>query len=106
VEAWTQPELADCAWYGAACWCEAGMGFLGACAVSEHFCVYVSGERVALCRIFAVEADREGDVLAMQKQMGGTGVTVRYDPENPDISILEDRQISGRRLTQNPHWLP
>jgi len=42
----------------------------------------------------------------MQKQMSGTGVTVRYDPENPDISILEDRQILGRRVTQSPHWLP
>jgi len=53
VEAGTQPELADCSWHGAACWREAGMGFLGAGAVSEHFCVCVSGERVALlCRMF------------------------------------------------------
>jgi hypothetical protein len=44
---------------------------------------------------FAVEADREGDALPMQKQMTGTGVTVRYDPENPDVSILEDRRILG-----------
>jgi hypothetical protein len=51
-------------------------------------------------------ADREEDALAMQKQMTGTGVTVRYDPGNPDVSILEDRRILGRRLTQNPHWLP
>jgi hypothetical protein len=42
-----------------------------------------------------VEADREGDALPMQKQMTGTGVTVRYDPENPDVSILEDRRILG-----------
>jgi hypothetical protein len=33
-------------------------------------------------------------------------VTVRYDPENPDVSILEERWILGRRLMQNPHWLP
>ncbi len=53
MEAWTQPGLAGCGWYGAACWGEAGMGFLGAGAVSEHFCVCVSGERVALlCRMF------------------------------------------------------
>jgi len=55
---------------------------------------------------FAVEADRESDALAMQKEMAGTGVTVRYSPENPDTSILEDRRICGRRITQNPHWLP
>jgi len=55
---------------------------------------------------FAVEADREEDALAMQKEMSGMAVTVRYDPENPDISILEDREICGRRITQNPHWVP
>ena len=55
---------------------------------------------------FAVEADREEDARAMQKQMTGTGITVRYDPEIPDVSIWEDRRILGRRLTQNPHWLP
>jgi len=41
----------------------------------------------------------------MQEEMRGMGVTVRYDPENPDISILEDRRILERRITQNPHWL-
>jgi len=54
---------------------------------------------------FAVEAGREGDALDIQKEMRGMGVTVRYDPGNPDISILEDRRICGRRITQNPHWL-
>jgi hypothetical protein len=53
-----------------------------------------------------VEADREEDALAMQKEMSGMAVTVRYDPENPDVSILEDREICGRRITQNPHWVP
>jgi len=54
----------------------------------------------------AVEAGREGDALAMQKEMAGMGVTVRYDPENPYVSIVEERRILGRRFTQNPHWLP
>jgi hypothetical protein len=34
------------------------------------------------------------------------GVTVRYDAEKPDVSILEERRILGRRITQNAHWLP
>jgi hypothetical protein len=56
--------------------------------------------------LMAVEAGREGDALAMQKEMAGMGVTVRYDPENPYVSIVEERRILGRRFTQNPHWLP
>ena len=55
---------------------------------------------------FAVEANNEEEADALQKEATGTGVTVRYDPENPDVSILEDGTILGRRVTQNPHWLP
>ena len=55
---------------------------------------------------FAVEGNNEEEAYALQKQAAGTGVTVRYDPENPDVSILEDGTILGRRVMQNPHWVP
>ena len=43
--------------------------------------------------VFALEAN--GEEGALQKQATGTGVTVRYDPENRDVSILEDGMILG-----------
>jgi hypothetical protein len=85
---------------------KAGWGFWAPAQYRSIFAYAFPANGSRYAGFFAVEADREGDALAMQKQMTGMGVTVRYDPEHPDISILEDRQISGRRLTQNPHWLP
>jgi hypothetical protein len=44
---------------------------------------------------FGLEAVDEEEAHALQKEASGDGVTVRYNPENPDVSILEDRQILG-----------
>jgi hypothetical protein len=54
----------------------------------------------------ALQAIDEQDADTLQKKLPGTSVMVRFDPENPDVSILEEERIVGRRLTQNPHWLP
>jgi hypothetical protein len=54
------------------------------------------------------ESKRRGKAgcrIPLIKQGTGTGVTVRYDRENPDVSILEDGAILGRRVTQNLHWV-
>jgi hypothetical protein len=83
-----------------------GWGFLAPAQYRSIFGYAFPANGSRYAGFFAVEAGREGDALAMQKEMSGTGVTVRYDPKNPDISILEERRILGRRLTQNPHWLP
>lgn len=56
--------------------------------------------------LFALRAEREDTAQMLQKEAQGTTVTVRYNPENPDISVLEDEHILGRKITQNPHWLP
>jgi hypothetical protein len=83
-----------------------GWGFWAPAQYRSIFAYAFAANGSRYAGFFALEADREEDALAMQKQMTGTGVTVRYHPENPDVSILEDRQILGRRLTQNPHWVP
>jgi len=85
---------------------EQGWGFWAPAQYRSIFSYAFPANVARYAGFFAVEADRESDALAMQNEMTGTGVTVRYDPGNPDISILEDRRILGRRLTQNPHWLP
>jgi len=83
-----------------------GWGFLAPAQYRSIFAYTFQANGSRYAGFFAVEADREGDALAMQRELRGMGVTVRFDPDNPDISILEDRRILGRRLTQNPHWLP
>jgi hypothetical protein len=55
---------------------------------------------------FALHADDEETAEMLQKQAEGTGVTVRYDSENPDVCLLEDEWIFERKVIQNPHWLP
>jgi len=41
----------------------------------------------------------------LQKQAVGKSVTVKYDPKSPEISFLEERELLGRRVVQNPTWL-
>ena len=56
--------------------------------------------------LFAVRVEDEDTAKLLQKQAEGANVTVRYNPKNPDISLLEEEQILGHRITQNAHWLP
>lgn len=53
----------------------------------------------------ALATDDEDSAATLQKQASGTTVTVRYKPSNPDDALLEDEQILGRRIIQNPHLL-
>lgn len=53
---------------------------------------------------FVIEAKNEETAQMLQKQGREVSVTVRYNPLNPDVSILDDVQILGRRIIQNPHW--
>ena len=53
---------------------------------------------------FALGTDDEHSATALQKQGPGRTVTVRYKSNDPDVSLLEDEQILGRIINQNPHW--
>ena len=55
---------------------------------------------------FGLEAIDEEMADALQKDLPGSQVSVRYNPNNPDESIVEDDYVRGRKLTQNRHWLP
>ena len=55
---------------------------------------------------FGLEAMNEETAETLQKEVPGTQVSVRYNPDDPDESIVEDEYIRGQKLTQNPHWLP
>ena len=83
-----------------------GWGFWAPAQYRSIFAYAFPANGARYAGFFAVEADREEDARAMQKELRGMGLTVRYDPRNPDVSILEERRICGRRITQNPHWLP
>ena len=55
---------------------------------------------------FVLGAEDEGAADSLQKQAEGLNVTVRYNPENPDVSLLVDDEVQGRKISQNPHWFP
>jgi hypothetical protein len=55
---------------------------------------------------FVLEAEDEDDATNLQKQAEGLTLTVRYNPENPDVSLVTDESLLGRKIIQNPHWLP
>ena len=82
-----------------------GYGF----AANGHLSVFgyafpANGSRYA--GFFGLEAVNEEMAETLQKEVPGTQVSVRYNPDNPDESVVEDEYIRGRKLTQNPHWLP
>ena len=54
---------------------------------------------------FALPTDDRDSAAALQNQAPGITVKVRYKPDNPDVSLLENEQMLGRRVNQNPHWL-
>jgi hypothetical protein len=87
------------------CRVEKGLNFL---APFRYYSVFgyafkANGSRYA--GFFALPTDDEDSAVALQKQAPGTTVTVRYKSNNPDVSLLEDEQILGRRIIQNPHLL-
>ena len=66
-------------------------------------------ERARACHppgFFVLGAEDEGAADSLQKQAEGLSVTVRYNPETPDVSLLVDDEVQGRKISQNPHWFP
>jgi hypothetical protein len=55
--------------------------------------------------LFALIAEDSYTAEKLQKQAEGRPVTVRYNPKTPGVSLLEDRQLLGRRVIQDPFYL-
>ena len=83
-----------------------GWGYWSSSKYRSIFGYAFPANRSRYAGFVALEAKNEEDADVLQKQLPGTSVMVRYNPNNPDISILEEERIVGRMLTQNPHWLP
>jgi hypothetical protein len=88
------------------CSVEKGKGFWALGRYRSVFGYAFRAKESRYAGFFALDADDEETAEILQKQAEGTGVTVRYDSENPDVSLLEDEWIFGRKVIQNPHWLP
>jgi hypothetical protein len=41
----------------------------------------------------------------LQRQADGQTVSVRHDPKRPNISVLVERELLGRRIIQDPMWI-
>lgn len=55
--------------------------------------------------LFVLPAEDMDVAENLQKQAEGKTMTVKYDPRNPQNSLLEERDLCGHRVTQNPTWL-
>ncbi len=54
---------------------------------------------------FALVAEDRDLAEKLQLQAEGRPVSVRYDPKTPEVSLLEDRELLGRRVIQDPMYL-
>ena len=84
-------------------------GLLGLLGLNRYLSVFgyaFSANESRYAGFFALEADSEEMAQTIQRQAVGITVTVRYNSSNPDVSLLEDEMILGRKTIQNPHWLP
>ena len=55
--------------------------------------------------LFALIAEDRDAAEKLQKQAEGRAVTVRFNPKSPEVSVLEDRELLGRRVVQDPMYL-
>ncbi len=55
--------------------------------------------------LFVLVAEDMEAAEKLQKDADGKRVTVKYDPKSPEISLLVDKELLGRRIAQNPTWL-
>ena len=55
---------------------------------------------------FVLQAPDKEAAELLQKKAEGAKVTVRYNPANPDVSLVRDELLFGLKIDQNPHWLP
>lgn len=54
---------------------------------------------------FALGTETEDEARDLQKLAQGITLTTRYDPKNPDVSVLVEEAVLGHAVIQNPHWL-
>jgi hypothetical protein len=54
---------------------------------------------------FALIAEDMETAEMLQQQAEGRPVSVRYNPKAPEVSLLEDRELLGRRVVQDPMYL-
>lgn len=64
----------------------------------------VSGDRHIGWFTIACGPGLESQVL--QDMLDGKIVTVRYDPDHPQMSFVVDRDVLGQEVHQGPEWLP
>ena len=55
--------------------------------------------------IFVLVAEDMESAERLQLQADGKPVRVKYDPKDPGVSVLVDRELLGRRIIQDPMWL-
>jgi hypothetical protein len=55
--------------------------------------------------LFALIAEDRETAEKLQMQAEGRSVAVKYNPKAPEVSVLEDRQLLGRRVIQDPMYL-
>jgi hypothetical protein len=53
---------------------------------------------------FVVVAEDLQSATELQQRVDGCAVMVRYDPKNPRISLLGDKEIVGRQIIQDPMY--
>lgn len=63
----------------------------------------VKGTRYWGLFVLPVRDMEEAELI--QKRAPGESVTVQYNPKRPEVSLLVDRELCGRRISQNPTWL-
>jgi Protein of unknown function (DUF3592) len=54
---------------------------------------------------FVIIASDPETAQSLQAQCDGVGITVRYDPNHPNVSFLEQRELIGKKILQNPLWI-
>jgi hypothetical protein len=62
-------------------------------------------EGVRYAGIFVVIANDENTAARYQCDLDGAQVSVRYDPNRPERSFLEQNKIHAIPIYQNPFWI-
>lgn len=55
--------------------------------------------------LFVLIAEDRETAEKLQKQTEGMAVRLRYNPESPSESLLNDKDLLGRRVIQDPFYL-
>jgi len=60
---------------------------------------------VRFAGFFVLIAGSQDTAEQFQREFDGNTVMVRYDPMHPERSLLQERELNGRQILQNPIWL-